>query len=440
MASGQSPRLLNDLIRPEQERLRNRQPEGLGGFEVDHQLELLRPLDRQLGGLRTVQDLRDEDARPAKGLSETGPVGQQAAGLSELGEERHRRQPLLTPEDRDAHSMVEDDRRREDDHRAGTVAARGLHRGIELGSGASLECLELDPKGFCRAFGHSKLGRIADGIPNESDARQAGNDLPEELKLLGAQLREIKKDAGHVTAGPCERLRISQRDRIALQIDRHDGDGFARLDRGGEGDRPPREDDVDLVPDEVGRARGDPRWHAGSVLLHDHDLAFCKADLAEPLFERLVEGRSDGVAAEHTDPWHPPNLLGFSERRGEEAASERADERPSVHYSMTWSARRRRDCGMVRPRALAVLRLMTSSNFVGSSMGRSPGFAPLRILSTRDAPRLKNSGRSGPYVIRPPLSANSTNMEIAGSRFSTVNSATRREAWRINGEESWMSA
>src|SRR5437660_11305216 len=97
---------LDDLIRPEQERLRNRQPEGLGGFEVDDQLELLRPLDRQLGGLRTVQDLRNEDARPAKGLSETGPVGQQAAGLGELGEERHRRQPLLTPEDRDARSMV----------------------------------------------------------------------------------------------------------------------------------------------------------------------------------------------------------------------------------------------------------------------------------------------------------------------------------------------
>ena len=31
---------------------------------------------------------------------------------------------------------------------------------------------------------------------------------------------------------------------------------------------------------------------------------------------------------------------------------------------------------------LAALMLMTSSNFVGCSTGRSPGFAPLRILST----------------------------------------------------------
>ena len=37
---------------------------------------------------------------------------------------------------------------------------------------------------------------------------------------------------------------------------------------------------------------------------------------------------------------------------------------------------------MVRPSVWAVLRLMTSSNVVGYSTGRSAGFAPLRILST----------------------------------------------------------
>ena len=38
--------------------------------------------------------------------------------------------------------------------------------------------------------------------------------------------------------------------------------------------------------------------------------------------------------------------------------------------------------GIVNPSALAVLRLMINSNFVGCSTGRSAGFAPLRILST----------------------------------------------------------
>src|SRR5262245_58924544 len=44
-------------------------------------------------------------------------------------------------------------------------------------------------------------------------------------------------------------------------------------------------------------------------------------------------------------------------------------------HSMTWSARASSDGGIVRPRTLAVLRLITSSNLVGCSMGRSVGLA-----------------------------------------------------------------
>jgi len=40
-------------------------------------------------------------------------------------------------------------------------------------------------------------------------------------------------------------------------------------------------------------------------------------------------------------------------------------------YSMTWSARSSSDWGMVRPSAFAVFRLITSSNFVGWSVGGS---------------------------------------------------------------------
>src|SRR6266581_9418329 len=50
-------------------------------------------------------------------------------------------------------------------------------------------------------------------------------------------------------------------------------------------------------------------------------------------------------------------------------------------YLITSSAWKRTVGGMVSPRARAVLRLMTSMNFIGCSTGRSAGFAPLRILS-----------------------------------------------------------
>ncbi len=51
-------------------------------------------------------------------------------------------------------------------------------------------------------------------------------------------------------------------------------------------------------------------------------------------------------------------------------------------HRITSSARISTDWGIVRPRALAVFRLMTNSNLVGCSTGRSAGLAPLRILST----------------------------------------------------------
>ena len=43
--------------------------------------------------------------------------------------------------------------------------------------------------------------------------------------------------------------------------------------------------------------------------------------------------------------------------------------------------------GIVRPICLAAFRLMTNSNLVGASIGRSAGLAPFRILSTYTAAR-----------------------------------------------------
>src|SRR5215469_483234 len=49
------------------------------------------------------------------------------------------------------------------------------------------------------------------------------------------------------------------------------------------------------------------------------------------------------------------------------------------HHSITTSAATSSLSGTVRPSALAVLRLMTSSNLVGWTTGRSAAFSPLRM-------------------------------------------------------------
>jgi hypothetical protein len=56
-------------------------------------------------------------------------------------------------------------------------------------------------------------------------------------------------------------------------------------------------------------------------------------------------------------------------------------------YSITSSARESSVGGTVRRSAFAVFKLITNSNLVGCSTGRSAGFAPLKILSTKTAAR-----------------------------------------------------
>src|SRR5262245_17193957 len=72
-----------------------------------------------------------------------------------------------------------------------------------------------------------------------------------------------------------------------------------------------------------------------------------------------------------------------------------AEDRPAAYW-ITSSARWRSNGGIVSPSAFAVLRLITSSNLDGCSIGRSAGLAPFRILSIYVAARLYKSGKSAP--------------------------------------------
>jgi len=65
---------------------------------------------------------------------------------------------------------------------------------------------------------------------------------------------------------------------------------------------------------------------------------------------------------------------------GNRRTAEQRDEFPPPH-SITSSASESTSGGMESPSALAVLRLITSSNLVDVSTGRSAGFAPLRIFA-----------------------------------------------------------
>ena len=78
---------------------------------------------------------------------------------------------------------------------------------------------------------------------------------------------------------------------------------------------------------------------------------------------------------------HSSPPAGRAPRAAIRRAAKQRDELAPPH-SITSSARASSVAGTSRPSALAVLRLITSSNLVGACTGRSAGFSPLRMRST----------------------------------------------------------
>jgi hypothetical protein len=135
------------------------------------------------------------------------------------------------------------------------------------------------------------------------------------------------------------------------------------------------------------------------------------ADLAHSPSQRVAvvtaNGRSlpaltcpivrDVEGAKHRREWrhrpdhgyapNPTSLLRVRRERPRRRAAEQRDELAPVAHSITSSARCCKNKGTSRPSALAVLRLITSSNLTGIWTGSSLGFSPLRMRSTYDAVR-----------------------------------------------------
>src|SRR5262245_34974143 len=133
-----------------------------------------------------------------------------------------------------------------------------------------------------------------------------------------------------------------------------------------------------------------------------HIAADVPAQLPQPLQERPSPGLIISIVRacgqEHADPPHlVSRLLRVRRHRPRRRpAAQQGDELATPDHSITSSARASRVWGMVRPRAFAVTRLMIRSNLVGCSTGRSPGFAPRKILSTYSAARRNSAGLFGP--------------------------------------------
>src|SRR5262249_2193303 len=111
-----------------------------------------------------------------------------------------------------------------------------------------------------------------------------------------------------------------------------------------------------------------------------------KVQFFEPLHKRLDPALCFqiilGVPHQHADTPHPLALLrARRERPRRRRAAEQRDELAAPH-SMTSSASVSRLAGISMPSALAVFRLSTNSNLVGSMTGRSAGLSPFKMRPT----------------------------------------------------------
>src|SRR5215510_7129969 len=84
--------LLNHLVRPQQQGLRNRQPQRLGRFEINDQFELRRLLDRQIARFRALYDTVHVCRRATEEIVVARRVRQESASLRMLRVGVHRRQ------------------------------------------------------------------------------------------------------------------------------------------------------------------------------------------------------------------------------------------------------------------------------------------------------------------------------------------------------------
>src|SRR5437763_13834183 len=114
----------------------------------------------------------------------------------------------------------------------------------------------------------------------------------------------------------------------------------------------------------------------------DLDVLVAVAERAQFLPERLKKWLKRGArpAVKKADPAARRRLCAGGARQQQRPAAGKNKtprRRLSGAHSITSSARARIDGGIVRPSARAVFRLMTNSNLVGCSTGRSAGLAPL---------------------------------------------------------------
>src|SRR6516165_1525467 len=244
--------------------------------------------------------------------------------------------------------------------------------------------IEANRAGRGLSFAHFQhRGGIA-GIGHDRQMAQTGDNLAQEFEPFAGKIGGLGRQAGDVAARSRQAWYEAGADRIVRRRE-HDRDNRCHLLCCKH--RPShRYDHIDLESDELsGNLAEALGTSLRPTILDRQGATLDPAEFAQSLNKGgcpCTPGRSRARSKEPNDRHLRWLLCPRRKRPRRRRATEQRYELAPPHHSITLSARRTRPAGTSCPIALAVLRLITSSNVVGCSTGRSAGFAPLSILAT----------------------------------------------------------
>src|SRR5262249_53161410 len=322
------------------------------------------------------------DANLPVGIGNAGRVAHQTTGGNKLAYLIDCGNPMSGCERDDLFPMGERERPHTCEERASAALDERREGCLDVALALNIESNELLPDRLRRRLHVSSLhlGIWSVRTYQNGNRGRSRHELAKQLQSLRSQHGAEKAHPGDVAARPVEARDEAVPHRIGSrrEDDRHRGGcGLSRKRRIVVAD-----DRRYPTADQIGGQIRQPIKVIFRRVVFDRDVPTIDvAGFLQALAERGYEMRSVGErrAAEESDYRHRRLLRARRERPRCSRAAEERDELASLDHSITSSASASTLSGRARPRAFAALRLITSSNFVGNSTGRSAGFAPLRM-------------------------------------------------------------
>src|SRR5262249_21602382 len=218
-------------------------------------------------------------------------------------------------------------------------------------------------------------------IPKHSDLGEPRHGFLEHFQPFFGEVRKIKEYARDLASWPRETLDQAAGDGIGLKVKRDNRDGGACSQRSPHGRRTDRSDHIDIALGKLHCQRSNTRGVAVGCARHEFDIV----RLMESGGLQSLAQSGDARCVAQCHPWieeanlrDPGWLLRARRERPRCRAAEQVDELAPSH-SIPSSAATSSLSGTVSPSIRAVWWLITSSNLLACTTGKSAGLAPLRM-------------------------------------------------------------